>query len=199
TLASIRVALRERDVWVVGGFLFFYTFSPSFGPALLFYQTDVLHFSQQFIGHLSALAAVAAIGGAFIYAPLSRRMPLRRLINLSIGIAVAGTLAYLLYRDLWSALAIPLVFGFIGVMVRLGLLLCGTALFLGLLVHVGPRAVGEAFTELSWRLLIILVFPFGMTTLLDTLGWRFAFRRDRTPFTALLAARLAGEAFNLTT
>ena len=68
--------------------------------------------------------------------------------------------------------------------VRLGLLLCGTALFLGLLVHVGPRAVGEAFTELSWRLLIILVFPF---------------RRDRTPFTALLAARLAGEAFNLTT
>ena len=83
--------------------------------------------------------------------------------------------------------------------VRLGLLLCGTALFLGLLVHVGPRAVGEAFTELSWRLLIILVFPFGMTTLLDTLGWRFAFRRDRTPFTALLAARLAGEAFNLTT
>jgi len=66
-------------------------------------------------------------------------------------------------------------------------------------VHVGPRAVGEAFTELSWRLLIILVFPFGMTTLLDTLGWRFAFRRDRTPFTALLAARLAGEAFNLTT
>ena len=83
TWASIRVALRERDVWVVGGFLFFYTFSPSFGPALLFYQTDVLHFSQQFIGHLSALAAVAAIGGAFIYAPLSRRMPLRRLINLS--------------------------------------------------------------------------------------------------------------------
>ena len=83
--------------------------------------------------------------------------------------------------------------------VRLGLLLCGTALFLGLLVHVGPGAVAQAFADLSWRLLIILVFPFGMTTLLDTLGWRFAFRRDRAPFTALLAARLAGEAFNLTT
>jgi len=83
--------------------------------------------------------------------------------------------------------------------VRLGLLLCGTALFLGLLVHIGPGAVAQAFADLSWRLLVILVFPFGVTTLLDTLGWRFAFRRDRAPFRALLAARLAGEAFNLTT
>jgi len=37
-----------------------------------------------------------------------------------------------------------------------------------------------------------------MTTL-DTLGWRFAFRRDAVPFRSLFAARLAGEAFNMTT
>ena len=140
TWASIRVALRERDVWVVGGFLFFYTFSPSFGPALLFYQTDVLHFSQQFIGHLSALGAVAAIGGAFIYAPLSRRMPLRRLINLSIGIAVAGTLAYLLYRDMWSALAIDIVFGCIGMITQLA--------FLDLAAKSCPRHVEATFFAL---------------------------------------------------
>src|SRR3989442_4972801 len=92
TWASIRVALRERDVWVVGGFLFFYTFSPSFGPALLFYQTDVLHFSQQFIGHLSALAAVAAIGGAVFYAFLPRPMALCPLHNPSNLSAFAGAL-----------------------------------------------------------------------------------------------------------
>src|SRR5260370_25906662 len=34
---------------------------------------------------------------------------------------------------------------------------------------------------------------------LDTLGWRFAFQRDAVPFRSLLAARLAGEAFNMTT
>ena len=49
---------------MVGGFIFFWTFSPSFGPALLYYQTDVLHFSQQFIGHLGALGAVAGVVGA---------------------------------------------------------------------------------------------------------------------------------------
>src|SRR5438445_626948 len=140
TWASIRVALRERDVWVVGGFLFFYTFSPSFGPALLFYQTDVLHFSQQFIGHLGAFGAVAAIGVAFIYAPLSRRVPLRRLINLSIGIAVAGTLAYLLYRDMWSALAIDIVFGCIGMITQLA--------FLDLAAKSCPRHVEATFFAL---------------------------------------------------
>jgi glycosyltransferase 2 family protein len=83
--------------------------------------------------------------------------------------------------------------------VRLGLFVCGAALFLWLLATIGPGAVVQAFTDLSWRLLIILVFPFGLTTLLDTLGWRYAFRRDTVPFRALLGARLAGEAFNLTT
>ena len=82
---------------------------------------------------------------------------------------------------------------------RLGLLVGGAALFVWLLATIGPGAVVQAFAELSWRLLIILVFPFGLTTLLDTLGWRYAFRRDTVPFRALLAARLAGEAFNLTT
>jgi putative membrane protein len=83
--------------------------------------------------------------------------------------------------------------------IRLGLFVCGAALFVWLLATIGPGAVVQAFSDLSWRLLIILVFPFGITTLLDTLGWRYAFRRDRVPFRALLGARLAGEAFNLTT
>ena len=78
TLSSVRRALAEREVWIVAGFIFFFNFSPSFGPALVFYQTDVLRFDQQFIGHLGALASITAVGGALAYAPLSRRMPLRR-------------------------------------------------------------------------------------------------------------------------
>lgn len=83
--------------------------------------------------------------------------------------------------------------------IRLGLLLCGAALFLWLVVSIGPAAILQAFADLSWRLLVILAFPFALTTLLDTLGWRYAFRRNAVPFPSLLAARLAGEAFNLTT
>ncbi|HEY4907961.1 MAG TPA: folate/biopterin family MFS transporter [Methylomirabilota bacterium] len=122
TWTAIRNAMRERDMWLVAGFIFCWTFSPSFGPAFLFYQTDVLHFDQQFIGHLGALASVAGVGGAFIYAPLSRLVPLRRLINLSIGIAVVSTLAYLVYRGRVSAVIIDMLFGCVGMVTQLAIL-----------------------------------------------------------------------------
>ena len=140
TWRSIRGALVGRDLWVVAGFIFFFTFSPSFGPALLFYQTDVLRFSQQFIGHLLALNAVGAVVGAVIYAPLSRRVPLRRLINLSIGLAVAGTLAYILYRDAWSAIVIDTLFGVAGMVTQLA--------FLDLAAKSCPRHVEATFFAL---------------------------------------------------
>ena len=36
-----------------------------------------------------------------------------------------------------------------------------------------------------------------LSSALDTLGWRFAFARDRAPFWRLYGARLAGESLNL--
>lgn len=84
-------------------------------------------------------------------------------------------------------------------MVHQALFVGGAALFLVLLARIGPGAVAEAFSGLSWRVLVILFFPAVLVVAFDTLGWRFAFRRDRLPFRALLLVRLAGEAFNVTT
>src|SRR5207244_108725 len=81
TRLAIRDALGHRDMWVVAGFILFWTFSPSFGPAFLYYQTDVLGFSQRFIGTLGSLSAIAGVIGAVIYAPISRRFPLKRIVN----------------------------------------------------------------------------------------------------------------------
>ena len=122
TWQAIRAALGGRDIWLVAGFIFFYWFSPSFGPAFLYYQTDSLHFSQQFIGRLAALGAASGVVGAVVYAPLSRRMSLKRIMHLSIALGVISTLAYLLYRDTASAVIITLVFGAIGMIFNLGFL-----------------------------------------------------------------------------
>lgn len=83
--------------------------------------------------------------------------------------------------------------------VRAALLGGGAALFTFLVWKIGAAAIVASFTELSWRLLVVLVFPFSLITACDTLGWRFAFRRDRASFWALARARLAGEAVNGTT
>lgn len=122
TWADVRVGLAHRSLWLAAGFIFLFNFSPSFGPAFLFYQTDVMGFSQSFIGILASLSSVASVAGAFIYAPLSRRLPLRPLINLAIGLSVLATLAYLLYRGERSAVAVHLVWGCTGMITQLAFL-----------------------------------------------------------------------------
>ena len=75
----------------------------------------------------------------------------------------------------------------------------GVALLGVLVAQNDPAAVLGSIVDLSWRLGIILCFPVALVTILDTLGWRFAFLREDVAFRALVASRLAGEAFNLTT
>jgi predicted MFS family arabinose efflux permease len=121
-MRAVRAALRGREVWVVAGFIFFFTFSPSFGPGFLFYQTDRLGFSQQFIGTLGALQALGSVLGAVTYAPLSRRWPLRRRINVAIGLSAVSVLVYLLYRGAGSAVVIDFAYGWVYMVTTLAFL-----------------------------------------------------------------------------
>jgi MFS family permease len=137
---AVRLALASRDVWLVAGFIFFWTFSPSFGPAFLYYQVDQLKFGQQFIGTLNALGSIGSVAGALVYAPLSRTMALRRVIMMSIGLGVIGTLIYLGYRGPLSAIAIDASYGFIYMLTTLA--------FLDLAAKACPRHVEGTFFAL---------------------------------------------------
>jgi MFS family permease len=145
---GIRTAVRDRTMWVVAGFIFFWTFSPSLGIPLFYFQTDTLKFSQQFIGLLGSLTAGAAIVGALIYGPLSRRVSLQRLIVVSITLGVIGTLAYLLYRDATSAAVIDTLYGGIGMMTQLA--------FLDLAAKACPRHAEGTFFAL-----LMSIYNFG--------------------------------------
>ena len=85
-------------------------------------------------------------------------MPLRRLINLSIGAGVIATLAYLGYRDVWSALAIEAAFGCVGMITQLA--------FLDLAAKACPRHV-----EATFFALLMSVFN-GGTQLSQNVGGR---------------------------
>ena len=137
---AVRRALGSPELWLVAGFIFFFSFSPSFGPAFFYYETDTLGFSQQFIGTLTSLGAAASILGALVYAPLSRRFSLKRIIIWSIGASVVGTLAYLAYRDKPSAVVITLVFGAVGMTTQLA--------FMDLAAKACPRHVEATFFAL---------------------------------------------------
>jgi predicted MFS family arabinose efflux permease len=122
TWRSIRQAARGREIWLVAGLIFFFNFSPSFGPAFLYYQTDVLKFDQQFIGVLASLSSIGYIVGAVIYAPLSRRVSLQRIIVWVIGLSAVATLGYLFYRGRTSAIVIDMTFGVLAMITQLAFL-----------------------------------------------------------------------------
>lgn len=140
TWSAVRQALGRRDLWAVAGFTFFWAFSPSFGPAFFYYQTDVLGFSQTFIGVLSSLGAAASIAGAWAYARLSRTFSLKRLIVWAIGGGALGMLAYLVYRGPASAVGITVVFGAIGMTTQLA--------FMDLAAKACPRRAEATFFAL---------------------------------------------------
>jgi putative membrane protein len=84
-------------------------------------------------------------------------------------------------------------------LLRVCLFLLGAGLLALLVIQNDPHAALAAMRGVGWRVVIIVVFPFVPVALLDTLGWRYAFRTDRVPFWTLVWVRLAGEAVNMVT
>jgi MFS family permease len=177
TWRAVREASRRREIWIVAGFIFFFNFSPSFGPAFLYYQTDELHFSQEFIGLLGSLTAGGAILGAVAYAPLSRRYPLRQVIVWAIGATVVSMLAYLGYRGPRSAVAIDFTLGVVAMLTQLA--------FLDLAAKACPRRVEGTFFAL-----LMSVFN-GGTQLSQNVGGRLYDWAGYTPLIFISAGMTA--------
>jgi putative membrane protein len=86
-----------------------------------------------------------------------------------------------------------------GRLLRPLLLAVGLAVVAWLVWDLGPAAVWESIHTLSWRLGLVVLFPFCVAVAFDTLGWRVLLPECRVPWGTLAAARLAGEAANLLT
>jgi glycosyltransferase 2 family protein len=83
--------------------------------------------------------------------------------------------------------------------VKAVLLVLGVIL-LGVLVYrVGADPILETLGRLTWWQFGLVCLPYAVIMVADTLGWRYAFARDRAPFWRLYGARLAGEALNVVT
>ena len=80
------------------------------------------------------------------------------------------------------------------------LLMVAGVVGMGYLVYrIGAGPLVDALSRLAWWQFVIVCLPYGLTSAVDTLGWRFAFSHDRISYWRLFGARLAGEAMNLVT
>ena len=169
TWAAIRGAVRSRTLWIVAGFIFFYNFSPSFGPALVYYATDALQFSKLFLGTLDSLAYASGMLGTGFYFVYSKSFSLKHLIHFAIAAGVIATLAYLGYRNEISAVVISLVFGGVAMFIQLT--------FLELAARACPKQA-----EATFFAFLMSVYNGAVQLSQITGGWLY----DRVGFTRLI-------------
>ncbi len=106
-----KLLARSRTLWAAAGLVALVVAAPGFGTPLLYYQMDVLKFTKGQIGVLALIGGAFGVCGAGIYAFYCRRIPLWRMLTISIIIHTVGTLFYLGYRSYFAALAISAVEG----------------------------------------------------------------------------------------
>jgi predicted MFS family arabinose efflux permease len=103
---------ESRTLWMsVVMILLVYTV-PGLNTALVYRQTDVLKFSPTFIGVLDTIGNILGLGGAAFYAAFCRRLSLRTMLLVGIGLNGALTLLFLVY----TAGTAPYVHGLVGFM-----------------------------------------------------------------------------------
>lgn len=111
TERHLRLLLQSRTLLTAAGMVFLLAASPGFNTPLLFYQTDTLHFSKQFVGYLGLISSAFGLLGSGLYYTVCRRLNLRWLLTGSIVVHSLGTLFYLGYHDHASAQVVTAISG----------------------------------------------------------------------------------------
>jgi len=141
SLHGLAGAFKDRRLWLIAFFLFFYFFSPGIDTPLYFYMTDSLKFSQQFIGVLRSIQAVGWIAAALFYAMFLEHLSLRALLYWSVAVGVVAPLAFVFMSGPATGVIANFCYGVSEMMV--------TVASLGLAANYCPkRAEGFSFAAL---------------------------------------------------
>lgn len=105
-----RVLFSSRTLWSAAGLVVLVMAAPGLGTPLLYYQTNTLHFSKQFVGNLTLISGASGVLGALLYTRVCGRLSLRPLLALGILIHAFAELLYLGYRSPYSAILITCLY-----------------------------------------------------------------------------------------
>ncbi len=89
---ELRVLFKQKNLWILSLFLFFWNFSPSFGTPFFYYSVDTLKFNGSFLGLLQGIASAAALLGSIIYGKYFVRISTRSFLIFAIFAGIAAIL-----------------------------------------------------------------------------------------------------------
>ncbi|MBI4335676.1 MAG: MFS transporter [Candidatus Omnitrophica bacterium] len=117
-LADLKKIFADRNMLIVGLFIFLYKYSPSFGTPLSFIQRDTFKWSKIWIGWLGTIGTVFGIAGSLLYYKFSQRINIKKWLLFSVFLGAVTTLSYLYYTPL-TAIAYDIIYNLIGMFIFL--------------------------------------------------------------------------------
>lgn len=103
-LSTLWSTLKSRQFISIITFIAFQGFSPT--PPLLFYERDVLRFTEDFLGILGAVSWVSLGLGAVIFGVFAPKISRYFLLNLIVGLSAISILALAFIHDEKSAIVV---------------------------------------------------------------------------------------------
>jgi hypothetical protein len=111
-LKEIAKIAKARYVWAAAGLMALFYMAPGLSTALFYKQQNDLHLDTQGQGALQLIGALAGIVGAITYGFVCRRLHLRALLMVGLGLATVASLGYLFYSSVGNAQKIEAFNGF---------------------------------------------------------------------------------------
>jgi len=115
-ITDLRKLFANRNLLIIGLFIFLYKYSPSFGTPLSFIQRDEFRWSKIWIGWLGTISTIFAIIGSVLYYKFSTRINIKKWLLLSVFLGAITTLSYLYYTPV-TAVIYDIIYSFIGMFI----------------------------------------------------------------------------------
>ena len=115
---DMKKIFTNKQLLVVGLFIFLYKYSPSFGTPLFFIQRDVFKWGKIWIGTLATIGTVFSIAGSLLYYKFSQKIKIKKWLFISVFVGAVTTLSYLHYTPI-TAVIYDVVYSFIGMFIFL--------------------------------------------------------------------------------
>lgn len=181
TLNAIQADFRNPRIRRLMGFVMLLGLCPL--PPFLFYLRDTLQLSEQTLGSLGAIAALAGSVGAVMFGWVVRKFSQTRRAGLAVGMGSLAVLSMAIAQSPSSAIGAYLVMGFATTLATLSILsliaelcsLTAAATSFALMVSInnlsalGGSAIGAGLYDLQWPFLGLVAIGAGCTALVGLL------------------------------
>lgn len=101
---DLKKLFANKQLLIIGLFIFLYKYSPSFGTPLFFIQRDTFKWGKIWIGGLGTISTVFAIIGSLLYYRFSQKLKIKKWLYFSVFLGAVTTLSYLYYTPVTAVI-----------------------------------------------------------------------------------------------